>query len=85
VKLALCYIALNALMILYLWAVYNISYWSLFMKDDDLIPNGWRKVESGPALPGDKYWSAKHLAWLPVIVGDRKQVTDWPAVIRRGE
>jgi hypothetical protein len=50
-----------------------------------LIPRGWYQVTSGPATCWDKYWSPKHLAWLPITVNSAKQVEDYVAVIRKGE
>jgi hypothetical protein len=50
-----------------------------------LILRGWHQVTSGPALAWDKYWSQKHLAWLPITVNSGTMVRDYAAVIRKGE
>jgi hypothetical protein len=50
-----------------------------------LILRGWYQVTSGPALAGDKYWSQKHLGWLPVTVNSGRRVADYAAVIRKGD
>lgn len=50
-----------------------------------LIPRGWNQVVEGPALGGDKSWSPKHVAWLPITVNSGTKVQDYVAVIRKGE
>lgn len=56
------------------------------MSDDNLIPNGWRRVESGTTCCWDKYWSPEKLAWLPITVNSEfsgEPVGDFAAVIRK--
>jgi hypothetical protein len=48
-----------------------------------LILSGWHQVVSGPALAGDKHWSQKHLAWVPITVNSGTMVRDYVAVIRK--
>jgi hypothetical protein len=52
-------------------------------KEDVLVLDGWSRVRSGLALAGDKHWSPKHAAWLPVTVNQHTKVEDYAAVIRK--
>lgn len=53
------------------------------------ILKGWKRIESGPLQSGDKRWSARLSAWLPVVKGDGfwgKLAEKLPTLaIRRGE
>jgi hypothetical protein len=51
----------------------------------NLILGGWKLVSSGPVSFGDKFWSSKHQAWLPITVNDFRNVSEIDAVIRRGQ
>ena len=49
-----------------------------------LILLGYYLIHSGKVQAGDKYWSAKLLAWLPITVNDGRDVVQFDAVIRKG-
>ncbi len=51
---------------------------------DNLVLDGWFRVPFGPARAGDKYWDEKRGVWMPVTVNQRRNVEDYPAVIRKG-
>jgi len=51
--------------------------------EDSLVLPGWRRVLSGPARAGDRYWDPRLAAWLPVAPGLRLKAADLAAVIRR--
>ena len=36
------------------------------------IPTGWTVLTREAVEPGDKYWSHRLWAWMPVIVGDAR-------------
>lgn len=52
------------------------------------IPDGWKRVFSGVAASGDKWWSVRLSAWLPITdddwLGENVVVDYVPTVIRRG-
>lgn len=51
-------------------------------QEQRLIPSGYYRVFDGIVYGGDKFWSSKHAAWLPITVNDGRIVAGFIAVIR---
>lgn len=48
-----------------------------------LILDDYRIVEHGRVRAGDRVWSTRLLAWVPVTVNDQRKVSEFDGVIRR--
>jgi hypothetical protein len=49
------------------------------------ILRGWRRITSGLAYGGDRYFDIERVAWLPVTVNQHTTVENYIAVIRKGK